>query len=167
MIHSVPRVVSRPAAISPKGQPMNTVLKQRVFAAICEESSDAILFADQSGHIQFWNRGAERVFGYSAAEAIGQSLDLIIPEKLQARHNEGYLGVMASGATKYGSDLLSVPAQHKDGSRLFSDFSIAMVKDENGKMLGVAAIMRDATAQKAAEKRLKERIQQLEAQQSD
>ena len=130
--------------------------------AICEESSDAILFADQRGNIQFWNRGAERIFGYTQAEAIGKSLDLIIPEKLQSRHNEGYLGVMASGLTKYGSDLLSVPAQHKDGSRLFSDFSIAMVKDDSGKMLGVAAIMRDSTAQKTAEKELRERLRVLE-----
>lgn len=142
-------------------------MKQQIYAAICEDSADAILFADQNGNIQFWNRGAERIFGYSAAEAIGKSLDLIIPEKLQARHNEGYLGVMGSGATKYGSDLLSVPAQHKDGSRLFSDFSIAMVKDSSGKMLGVAAIMRDSTAQKTAEKALKERIKELEAQQPD
>ena len=145
---------------------MDTALKQRIFAAICEESADAILFADQRGNIQFWNKGAERIFGYTQAEAIGKSLDLIIPEKLQARHNEGYHGVMASGATKYGSDLLSVPAQHKDGSRLFSDFSIAMVKDDDGRMLGVAAIMRDATAQKAAEKTLKERIKELEAKQA-
>ena len=142
---------------------MNSELKLRIYTAICEDSSDAILFADQSGNIQFWNRGAERIFGYSAAEAIGNPLDLIIPEKLQARHNEGYLGVMASGATKYGSDLLSVPAQHKDGNRLFSDFSIAMVKDNNGKMLGVAAIMRDSTAQKAKEKTLKDRLQELES----
>ena len=141
---------------------MDTALKQRIFAAICEDSSDAILYADQRGNIRFWNRAAERIFGYTAAEAIGKPLDLIIPEKLQARHNDGYLRVMASGATKYGSDLLSVPAQHKDGRRLFSEFSIAMVKDDHGKMLGVAAIMRDATAQKAAEKELRERLRTLE-----
>ena len=142
---------------------MDTTLKQHVFATICEDSSDAILFADQDGNIQFWNRGAEATFGFSAAEALGQSLELIIPEKLQQRHNEGYHGVMGSGKTKYGSDLLSVPAQHKDGRRLFSDFSIVMVKDNDGKMLGVAAIMRDSTAQKAKEKTLKERLQELES----
>lgn len=146
-----------------KGHHMNLELKLRIYTAICEESSDAILFADQQGNIQFWNKGAERIFGYSAGEVIGQPLELIIPEKLQQRHNEGYLSVMASGTTKYGTDLLSVPAQHKDGSRLFSDFSIVMVKNDSGQMQGVAAIMRDATTQKAREKGLKERIQQLES----
>ena len=142
---------------------MNTELKQQVYATICEDSPDAILFADRKGKIQFWNKGAEVIFGYTPAEAIGQSLELIIPEKLQQRHNEGYDGVMASGATKYGSDLLSVPALHKDGTRLFSDFSIVMVKDDSGKMLGIAAIMRDSTAQKAKEKALKEQLQKLES----
>ncbi len=141
---------------------MTNELKLQIYTAICEESADAILFADQNGNIQFWNKGAETIFGYSAAEAIGQSLELIIPEKLRQRHNDGYHSVMASGTTKYGSDLLSVPAQHKDGSRLFSDFSIVMIKDDSGKMQGVAAIMRDATAQKAKEKELKERIKELE-----
>ena len=142
---------------------MNPELKQQIFTTLCEESPDAILFADRKGKIQFWNKGAEAIFGYSAAEAIGQSLEMIIPEKLQQRHNEGYDGVMASGATKYGSDLLSVPAQHKDGSRLFSDFSIVMVKDNNGAMQGIATIMRDTTAQKAKEKALKEQLQALES----
>ena len=103
---------------------MDTELKQKIFATVCEESADAILFADRDGKIQFWNKGAEQIFGYSPAEVMGKSLELIIPEKLQQRHNTGYNGVMASGATKYGSDLLSVRALHKDGSRLFSDFSI-------------------------------------------
>lgn len=142
---------------------MDPDLKQQMLATLCEDSPDAILFADREGNIQFWNKGAETIFGYSATEAIGQSLELIIPDKLQKRHNDGYDGVMASGATKYGSDLLSVPALHKDGSRLFSDFSIVMVKDDSGQMQGIAAIMRDATSQKNKEKELKERIKQLES----
>ena len=141
---------------------MHDAIKQQIYATLFNDSPDAILFADREGLIQLWNKGAEAIFGYSAVEAIGQSLDLIIPDKLQQRHNEGYDGVMGSGATKYGSDLLSVPALHKDGSRLFSDFSIVMIKGTDGMMQGVAAIMRDSTGQKTKEKELKERIRQLE-----
>ena len=90
-------------------------------------------------------------------------MELIIPEKLRQRHNVGYEKVMNSGETKYGNDLLSVPAQHKEGSKLFSDFSIAMVKDADGWMQGIAAIMRDTTSQKLKEKELKERIKELES----
>lgn len=137
---------------------MNTEQQQQIYTTLCENSPDAILFADREGLIQLWNRGAETIFGYTTAEAIGQPLELIIPEKLQQRHNEGYLQVMTSGATKYDSDLLSVPALHKDGSRLFSDFSIVMIKDADGQLQGIAAIMRDTTAQKIKEKELRERL---------
>ena len=142
---------------------MDNELKQQVFTALCEDAPDAILFADLEGKIRFWNAGAIATFGYSAAEAIGQSLDLIIPEKLRQRHWDGYHQVMASGQSKYGSQLLSVPALHKEKDRkLFSDFSIIMIKDDAGQLLGIAAIMRDSTAQKAREKELRERIKELE-----
>lgn len=142
---------------------MNNEMKQQIYTTLFEGAPDAILFADREGIIQLWNRGAELIFGYSAAEAIGQSLDLVIPEKLQQRHKDGYGKVMGSGATEYGSALLSVPAQHKDGSRLFSDFSIVMIKDGSGQMQGIAAIMRDTTAQKIKERELIERIKELES----
>jgi len=124
---------------------------------------DAILFADQDGIIQLWNQGAEKIFGYSAHEAIGQPLDLIIPEKLRQRHNDGFAATMQTGHSKYGDQLLSVPAHHKDGHRLFCDFSIVMVKADDGEMLGVASVMRDTTEQKGREKELRERIKELEA----
>lgn len=142
---------------------METRFKQQLYATICEQAPDTILFADDKGIIRFWNRGAEMVFGHTEEEAIGRPLDLIIPEKLQQRHNDGYRKVMAEGTTKYGNNLLSVPARHKDGHPLFSDFSIILIKDDNGRMQGVAAIMRDSTAQKAKEKEWKERLKQLEA----
>lgn len=141
---------------------MDDKMRQHIFTSLFEGAPDAILFADRKGIIQLWNKGAEIIFGHSAKEAIGQPLELIIPEKLQQRHNDGYYRVMSSGTTKYGSDLLSVPAQNKEGGRLFIDFSIVMVKDDAGEMLGLAAIMRDTTAQKAKEKELKERINELE-----
>jgi len=139
---------------------MDPGLKQKISSTLFEDSPDAVLFADRDGIILMWNRGAEKLFGYSAAEAVGQSLDLIIPENLRGRHNEGYLRAMASGESKYGDDLLSVPALHKNGERLFSDFSITMIRDSD-ELLGIAAIMRDTTAQKKKEKELKERLNSL------
>ncbi|SHJ95373.1 PAS domain S-box-containing protein [Malonomonas rubra DSM 5091] len=141
---------------------MNKTQKTKIYQAICEEAPDAILFADRQSVIRTWNKGAELMFGYSAEEVIGESLDLIIPENLRQRHNDGYAATMKSGHSKYGHDLLSVPAVHKDGRRLFCDFSIVMVKNDDGEMLGIASIMRDTTAQKAREKELRERIKELE-----
>ncbi|SEA74878.1 PAS domain S-box-containing protein [Desulfuromusa kysingii] len=140
---------------------MEIKIKQHIYAMICEQAPDAILYADREGVIQRWNRGAEMIFGYTAKEAIGQPLDIIIPERLQQRHNDGYRRVMVEGTTKYGADLLSVPARDKDNHSLFSDFSIIMIKDDNGQMQGIAAIMRDSTAQKAKEKELREQIKTL------
>jgi len=134
-----------------------------IYQQLVDHAPDAILFADCEGIIRLWNAGAEATFGYSAAEAVGQSLDLIIPEKLRQRHWDGYHQVMSSGQSKYGSQLLSVPALHKEAEkRIFSDFSIVMVKDDAGQLLGIAAVMRDSTAQKAKEKELRERIKELE-----
>ena len=133
---------------------------------IVAASSDAIMFSDRSGAIQLWNSGAERMFGYTKAEALGQSLDLIIPENLRGRHWEGYFRVMESGSSHYSVDLLSAPAQRKDGTRLSTEFSMVLVKDADGKVLGVAAIIRDVSARWQREKELKERIRVLEAAQA-
>ncbi|TYO96682.1 PAS domain S-box-containing protein [Geothermobacter ehrlichii] len=129
---------------------------------IVRQAPDAILFADNRGIIQLWNQGAERIFGYPAAEAIGQSLDLIIPEKLRNRHGEGYARVMESGESKYGTDLLSVPAMHRDGRRLSVDFCIVMLKDDQGRVEGIAAVMRDVSERHTEMRRLRERIAELE-----
>ena len=138
-------------------------MNSAIYQQLVDHAPDAILFADSAGIIRLWNAGAEATFGFSAAEAIGQSLDIIIPEKLRQRHWDGYHQVMASGESKYGSQLLSVPALHKEPEKkLFSDFSIVMIKDDAGELLGIAAVMRDTTAQKAKEKELRERIKELE-----
>lgn len=136
-------------------------METKIYRQLVDQAPDAILFADSEGLIRLWNEGAEATFGFSAMEALGQSLDLIIPDKLRERHWDGYHKVMESGATAYGSQLLSVPALHKNGHKLFSDFSIIMIKDENGKMQGVAAIMRDSTVQKEKEKKMRQRLEQL------
>lgn len=135
-----------------------TVLLQQTL----DLSQDAILVADQQGIIRYWNAGAERILGYTATDAIGQSLDLFIPEKLRGRHWEGYYRVMASGETKYKTGLLSSPGICKDGTQVSLEFSMVLLKDENGTMQGCASIMRDVTERWLKEKELKQRLADCE-----
>ncbi|HEX5326966.1 MAG TPA: PAS domain S-box protein [Acetobacteraceae bacterium] len=111
------------------------------------EMPDAVIYADADGIIRIWNRGAERIFGHAAAEAIGRSLDLIIPESLRARHWAGYRHTMATGQSRYGAgDLLAVPAQRKDGTRISVEFTIVAFQQTDGGIAGIAAVLRDVTA---------------------
>jgi PAS domain S-box-containing protein len=122
-----------------------------------QHAPDAIVYADAAGIIQFWNQGAERIFGFAAAEALGQSLDIIIPERLRARHWEGYHEVMRTGRSRYGAgDLLSVPSMSKAGQRLSIEFTVLPLHDAAGRLAGIAAIMRDATARFEEMKRLRQ-----------
>jgi PAS domain S-box-containing protein len=131
---------------------------------IVAESRDAIIFVDQDGLIRLWNAGAEALFGYRAAEMEGQTLDVIIPEALRARHNEGFRRVMASGQSRYAADLLAVPGLRRDGTRISLEFTITLIKDDEGQVLGAAAIMRDVTARWQREKELTKRLAVLEGQ---
>jgi len=109
--------------------------------------ADAIVYADAEGVIRVWNRGATRIFGFAEAEALGRSLDLIVPENLRERHWQGYRATMRTGQSRYGNgQILSVPAVRKDGTRVSVEFTIAPFTDNAGRMIGIAAIMRDATA---------------------
>ncbi|CAO3358219.1 PAS domain-containing protein [Azospirillum palustre] len=115
--------------------------------ALLNSPAEAIVYSDREGLIRFWNAGAERVFGFTAEEALGQSLDIIIPERQRQRHWEGYDEVMKTGVSRYGSgDLLSVPALRKDGNRISVEFTIVPLKDADGAMLGMASVMRDVSA---------------------
>jgi PAS domain S-box-containing protein len=136
-----------------------------LYRQIVDETQDAIIFANRGGQIELWNSGAESIFGYSAGEAMGQSLDLIIPEKLRSRHWEGYHKVMASGSTRYGSELLAVPAIRKDGTRISVEFNMVLVRSPVGEMLGSAAIIRDVTARWQKERELRDRLAALESRQ--
>jgi PAS domain S-box-containing protein len=132
---------------------MDKLLNQAV-----NEASDAILISDLEGIIRFWNSGAEQMFGYTAAEAVGQSLDLIIPENLRARHWDGYHRVMASGETKYKTGLLRSPGIRKDGARISLEFSMVLLHDDASQMQGCASIMRDVTERWKKEAELKVRL---------
>ena len=117
--------------------------------AVLSTLSDAIVAADREGTIVFWNPGAERIFGYASAAALGQSLDIIIPERLRKRHWEGYHQVMKSGESResrYGhGDILAVPGVKKDGTAISVEFTILPFRDRAGRILGIAAILRDVT----------------------
>lgn len=114
--------------------------------ALLGTSSDAIIAADKDGIVRLWNPGAERIFGYTSEDAIGQSLDIIIPERLRKRHWDGYQQVMQGGESRYGhGDILAVPSIRKDGAGISVEFTIVPLTDEAGLLNGVAAIMRDVT----------------------
>jgi PAS domain S-box-containing protein len=115
-------------------------------ARFLANTPDGILFADDKGVIRFWNAGCERIFGHPASEAVGQSLDLIIPANLRARHWQGYTETMRTGQSRYAAgELLAVPALRKDGSRVSIEFSIVPFRDAENRMLGIGAVMRDVT----------------------
>jgi PAS domain S-box-containing protein len=125
---------------------MMTFDPDRFAVTLLASMPDAVVYSDADGLIRYWNRGAETIFGFAASEAIGQSLDIIIPEKLRQRHWGGYSKTMATGETRYGAgDLLAVPAIRKDGSRISTEFTIVPFHDETGRTLGIAGIMRDVT----------------------
>jgi PAS domain S-box-containing protein len=110
------------------------------------DTPDGILFADQEGVIRFWNAGCERIFGYTASEAAGQSLDIIIPESLRARHWQGYANTVRTGQSRYAAgDLLAVPATRKDGAHISVEFSIVPFRDAENRMIGIGAVIRDVT----------------------
>jgi PAS domain S-box-containing protein len=119
-----------------------------VAEALLSGRADAITAADRAGIIRFWNPDAERLFGYACQEALEQSLNLIIPERLRQRHWAGYNHVIQTGHSRYGdSDLLSVPAIRKDGSTISVEFTVTPIKGGAGQLIGMAAVMRDVTKQ--------------------
>ncbi len=134
-----------------------------LYQRIVEDSQIAILYADRDGRIRLWNSGAEAMFGYKAEEALGQSMDLIIPERQRDRHWEGWAKVMETGVTRYGRDVLAVPATRKDGSRISIEFNILLLRAPTGEVLGAAATIQDVTKRWQQQKELKARLAALEA----
>jgi PAS domain S-box-containing protein len=134
-----------------------------LYQRIVEDNPIAILFADRDGKIRFWNAGAEAMFGYTPEEALGQSLDLIVPERQRARHWEGWERVMATGVTKYGREALAVPSTRKDGSRISIEFNIILLRAPTGELLGAAAMVQDVTVRWQQQKEMNARLAALEA----
>jgi PAS domain S-box-containing protein len=128
-----------------------------------QAAGDAIIAAGTDGSILVWNRAAERIFGYTEAEAIGHSLDLIIPERLRNRHWEGYRQVVRTGQTRYGTEVLRVPAVHKDGRALSIALTVALLYSRDQQVQAIAAIIRDETSRWKEERALRQRLAELEA----
>jgi len=124
---------------------------------------DAVVVTDGAGAIILWNPAAERMFGYTEREALGASLDLIIPERLRQRHWDGYHQTMRTGETKYGTTLLRVPAAHRDGTPLSIAFTVAMIHDAAGKPSAIAAVIRDETSRFNEDRALRKRLSEAEA----
>jgi len=130
--------------------------------ALLGSASDAIVATDRDGRITFWNPGAERVFGFAAKEAVGRSLDLIIPENLRARHWAGFGEVMETGVSRYGhGDLLSVPGLTRDGHRISVEFTIVMLRDADQHVVGTVAVMRDVSRRFEEIRALKRQLAQV------
>jgi len=130
--------------------------------AIVAQAPDAIIFADREGAIRVWNRGAETVFGYAAAEVLGSSLDVIIPERLRRAHWEGFHRAVDTGQTKYTGRVLTTRSVHKDGSKLYVDLSFGLIRNGAGAIAGALAVGRDCTARHLAESALRTRLVELE-----
>ena len=144
---------------------MNEAMPGGLIERLAIDSPDAVVFADAAGKIRFWNQSSARIFGFEELEALGRTLDLIVPERQRARHWEGYHRVMAGGASRYGAgDVLAVPAMRKDGKRISVEFMILPVRDAAGAMLGIAAFLRDVTPRFEELRALRHELAALKAQ---
>jgi PAS domain S-box-containing protein len=132
------------------------------FEQLVAAFGDGVVVCDAGGSIVFWNAAATRIFGFTDADALGQSLDLIVPQRQQQRHWDGYHKTMATGETRYGSDILRVPALHKEGKPLSIAFTVALLHGADGQVTGIAAVVRDDTARWNEERALRARVRELE-----
>ena len=133
------------------------------FENMVQAFGDGVIACDVAGMIVYWNAAATRIFGFSAEEATGQSLDLIIPPRQQQRHWAGYHKTLATGQTRYGNDVLRVPAVHKEGKPLSIAFTVALLHAPDGAVSGIAAVVRDDTVRWSEERALRARLRELEA----
>jgi PAS domain S-box-containing protein len=128
---------------------------------VVASADDAIIVADRDGIIRLWNAAAERILGFPAEQAMGRSLDLIIPEKHRKTHWDGYDKVMATGTTKYAGSLLAVPALTADGTRISVEFTVTLLPDGNGRVEGIAAIMRDVSERYQKQRAMQRELRDL------
>lgn len=136
------------------------------FGQLVDAVGDAVIAADASGAIVLWNPAAVRMFGYAQDEAMGQSLNLITPHRHQQRHWDGYYKTMQTGQTKYGHDVLRVPALHKDGHALSIAFTVALLHETDEKVSAIVAVIRDETTRFSEERALRKRLTEFESQQA-
>lgn len=130
---------------------------------LVEAVGDAIVISDAKGAITLWNPAAERMFGFTKDDALGRSLDLIIPERQRQRHWDGYQKTMDTGITRYGNDVLRVPAVHKDGHTLSIAFTVALLHTQDNKVAAIVAVIRDESSRFTEDRVLRKRLAELEA----
>ncbi len=152
----------RPQPEKPVPHTVNAMSSAIDFAQLADAIGDAVVISDAAGDITYWNPAATRMFGYTVDEALGRTLDLIIPERLRGRHWDGYQKTMATGQTRYGNDVLRVPAVDKSGRALSIAFTVALLHDPQGALSGIVAVIRDETARFQEERNLRKRITELE-----
>ena len=145
--------------MAPQGIPDDPLL----YKDVVEQLPDAVVVADPDGGILVWNRAAEALFGFTAAEAIGSSLDIIIPERFRAAHWEGFRRAVETGRTRLGSQVRTTRSMHKLGHKLYVDLSFGLVTDAAGAVIGSMAVARDCTARYEADKALRSRLADLES----
>jgi len=121
-----------------------SISESDVYRRLIEQAPDAIIFADGEGVIRVWNARAQALFGYAPDEAIGRSLDLIVPEHLRAAHWRGFHQAIAAGHTRLGDKPMVTRAVHKDGGKLYVEFAFAIVRDQSGRLMGAVATGREA-----------------------
>jgi PAS domain S-box-containing protein len=139
---------------------MNPTIDLDAFVRV---AGDAIIATDKDGVIVFWNPAAEEMFGFVAEDALGKSLDLIIPEHFRRRHWDAYRQTMSSGKTKYGKDVLRVPALHQDGHTLSIAVTIALLQSSTGDIEAIVAVVRDETQRWDEVRELRRRLLELES----
>jgi len=141
-----------PGSARPGGAAIDADLCERIVA----QSTEAIVYADRDGLIRVWSPGAAALFGFDASEALGRSLDIIIPEHLRAAHWAAFHRAIAAGRTRHGGQIRTTRAVHRNGDKLYVDMSFGIVLGADGRAIGSTAIARDASARRALEQALRE-----------
>jgi PAS domain S-box-containing protein len=141
---------------------MDDMTRYDLYRALVEQIPDAVIFADREGIVRIWNDGAQAVFGYTAADMLGRGLDVIIPEDLRQRHNQGYDRAMANGHTRLGNRVMTTRSIHKNGSKIYVDLSFAVIKNESGLAIGALAVGRNMTDRYLSARALRIRVAEME-----
>ncbi|HXK34865.1 MAG TPA: PAS domain S-box protein [Dehalococcoidia bacterium] len=140
--------------------PQDTAIE---LALLVEQAPDGVIFADREGVVRFWNAAAARIFGHAPSSAVGQTLDMIIPESLREAHWTGYDRALAAGETKYRGQSLPTKAARADGATIYVELSFEIVKDRSGAVIGALAHARDITERFERDRQMRRRLRELEA----
>lgn len=142
---AAPRASIQAAAPLCETGPMSFLDDPALLRSLLDGLPEALIVSDTHGLIRDWNRAAEALFGHARDEALGASLDILMPQRFKAAHDAGFARAVATGELRVGGRVMRTRATHKDGRKLYVDFSFALLKDAQGRVVGVYATARDAT----------------------